>query len=282
MKESRRKIKITVNAMRKIKSYAALMKGDECYGFLVCPEGKNDGIITDAVLAPGQRVCAGSADLSEAGASEAKAEIENMNAKALGFWHSHGNMGVFHSSTDNHNLEELLHDFTGNTVEHIERKRTTDGYLIRSEGNDTTLSYDETDMKLTTDAGKELPLFYKSNVEKAGKRIVYDIERERVHFRCGDKSMSVRGPFRSINVIPGIMHQTGGEGYAFSIVVNSRGDVYAELALRKWDYTHDESEIRTFSDIAVEEVIRHDDVDFTMDELKEEINRKIKRRGVRV
>ena len=109
----------TKKTLDKILEYARLMGGSECYGYLLSPANINDGIVYNAILAPGQSVSGISARISGESAAAAKAEIQNLGYKSIGFWHSRGYGWPHHSGTDSGKLDSLLLSCAGNTAEMV-------------------------------------------------------------------------------------------------------------------------------------------------------------------
>lgn len=106
----RERLRITERALRKAEAYARLvvktLGNYECLGFLL-GDPQSD-VVTDVLLAPGQRVSCASVVVDGASVLAAGREIAGRGLRALGWFHSHGLMEPFHSGTDDANTEELL------------------------------------------------------------------------------------------------------------------------------------------------------------------------------
>ncbi len=136
---------MTRNTFEKIKCYSKLIcekENLECYGFLLNLLEKNDLVAYNAILASGQVVGGASARLDPIGALETKAEIENMKCSAIGCWHSHNDMGAWHSGIDNINLEKLIASIACNREVSSTRKKPSgifpekNSILIRREDDE--------------------------------------------------------------------------------------------------------------------------------------------------
>ncbi len=108
-----RKLKITREALEKLNLYARLVseiteEDIECRGALLNYVHTHDDIIRDVYLEPGQGVTAVEAkseDFSKI--IEMRHAIHKENKNICGVWHSHGNMGTFHSSKDDIWIDNL-------------------------------------------------------------------------------------------------------------------------------------------------------------------------------
>jgi len=106
----RETLRIAERALRKAEAYARLvvrtLGNYECLGFLL--GDPQSGVVTDVLLAPGQRVSCASVVVDGPAVLAAGREIAGRGLRALGWFHSHGLMEPFHSGTDDANTEELL------------------------------------------------------------------------------------------------------------------------------------------------------------------------------
>ncbi len=110
-------IKITEETFDKICIYAKLVCEEtgrdlECLGYLLSDTEKFDGIVTDALLMPKQKVYSGYAIPVDP--AQAFRQLREAGKKVIGLWHSHANFGTFHSSTDDDHLEGLVTDLRKN------------------------------------------------------------------------------------------------------------------------------------------------------------------------
>src|SRR3989344_894660 len=145
MEEKINELTITKNTLKKIRDYSELVckKGDfECSGFLLNPKDKKDHIVYNAMLAHGQEVSSASVEVCSIGLLESKAEIENLGYDAIGCWHSHHNMGAWHSSIDDANLEKLVSSIASNR-ETAEIRNLPEGYFLSKKTNNELLIREE-------------------------------------------------------------------------------------------------------------------------------------------
>ena len=94
---------IAFDAYRKIFNYAQLAKDKEVIGLLVISEQATGGLLIEDVLLPKQEVSGGSCTMLPD--KDITDYIEKSpDKKIMGWWHSHINMGTFHSCTDDSTL----------------------------------------------------------------------------------------------------------------------------------------------------------------------------------
>jgi len=107
---NKRKLKITTESLWYIQTYIRLVHKhigpNECGGFLAGEPGSD--IVDMALLAPHQTVTPSSVTIDAQGVLAAGREIQKHGKQAKGWWHSHGQLPVFHSSTDDTNTEHIL------------------------------------------------------------------------------------------------------------------------------------------------------------------------------
>ena len=232
-------IPITSYSLEKIKAYSKLAKSSEVYGFLLAPLDDSDGIIRSVILAMGQYASSGGAGIDEIAAGKAKAEIENLGYKPIGFWHSHGSHSVWHSKTDDHNLDTLLGSFAGNNEEKLSKHGKNYSYIDHEKNKivyrngpfEIALSLDKSDtsyesrhlgekyLKLSNDPSIDIVAALTSDFKfliKDGANIIIAQKPIAIEIRKPNTD-----EFRAI-------------GVAYSIVANKRGEIYSELALNKW------------------------------------------------
>lgn len=236
-------IPILGSALKKMMAYARLAGSSEIYGFLLSPEDKNDGIVREAMLARNQHASSASAGLSSEAAAMAKADIENAGRIALGFWHSHGGFSVFHSGTDDHNLDALLGSFVGNTEREYLSVRED---LCRFNEKEQSVHY-IADRRETIIYVKDLRIVEKRKnvpmnpnlkfvpffgLTKKGEMLIRDSE-----------NTYVIPEVRSVTVHDVQAKAFTTEGIAYSIVVNRAGDSYGEIGYNKWCSTCEREEL---------------------------------------
>ncbi len=279
-------IPITRRTYEKILAYAKLMGNLECYGFLLSPRDNTDNIVQNAILAPSQRVSGGGAGIDDLAATESKAEIENSGYKALGFWHSHAGFSSFHSGIDDRNLEELLFDFAGNSERIIEREKKKEEYFYSrtKEGIILPLGNSGQEIKVSLNGpySQTRQFTFRLGKSKSSISAHYDFEKKCLVLVNKDYTLAIK----NLNGLPVITNvepekeKVGGEGVAYSIVVNPRGDCYAEMAKVRWCYLCANTEIRIIKDIGLKVLEVPQDIQFTKQELEAEIRKKVRRRGI--
>jgi hypothetical protein len=224
-------IPITQKTLEKIKAYAKISGDNECYGFLISPKKSEDGIIYNAILAPGQEVSGAHAGINAVSAANAKAEIENMGYKSMGFWHSHGSFGVFHSGVDDGNMERLILSFAGNTEEKslLESKtyrwgRTEDSQIIIKQG----------DLEIKVELDKKDTSFRVEPTKDVYSELILGITKDkRIFVNDGlDRLIALNPKNISIDKCNGKSYKV--TGVAYSIVTNQQGSIYGEIGISKW------------------------------------------------
>jgi hypothetical protein len=239
-------IPLAPGPLNKITGYARLAGRNEVYGFLLAPLDSSDGVIRDVLLARDQVAGPASAGIDARAAGRAKAEIEAMGCRAVGFWHSHGNLPVFHSTTDDANLEQLVRSLAGNN----EQRRTIpsmNGFHVDSAAQALHYKIRAGEIVLKLAAGSiacHSQFLDEERIRAAGEgNIVLAITEDlKVLLQDGHHLIRAEEP-RSIEIQrrpPEEVHLTG---LAYSIVVNSRGDTYCELAVSRWCSFCDRSEV---------------------------------------
>jgi hypothetical protein len=273
----KQKIPITENVRKKLLDYVRLVGQTECYGLLLAPIDVNDGIIYNAILAPSQRVSSASAGIDENGAAAAKAEIENMGYKSIGFWHSHCNFGTFHSGVDDNNLDDLLLDFAGNTEKLTERKREIKGYYIMHEDNGLHIflpfKKDSLEIKVKTN-NEEVSI---KKVNTAENMFWYDSGKKELCVIQNNEMLNVKGVYEPIFRLFNMKgEKIKGTGTAYSIVVNKKQNFYGEIAEAEWCYSCGGIETKKIRNVPVVSIEVEKDIQFTEQEILREIGRKIK------
>ena len=93
---------IAFDAYRKIFNYAQLAKDKEVIGLLVISEQATGGLLIEDILLPKQEVSGASCTMLPD--KDITDYAEKNPGKIMGWWHSHVNMGTFHSWTDDSTL----------------------------------------------------------------------------------------------------------------------------------------------------------------------------------
>lgn len=276
-------IPITKNAAEKIRAYGVTAGRTELYGFLVSPVASRDGVIYDALLAKNQEVTGASGHLSGLAAVESKAEIENLGMKAMGFWHSHGSFGVFHSGIDNRNIGNLLMSFIGNTEEKEysgQRQGFVPDYknrqiVYRQKGLEFRFSLEDwfsgLDMKPVGEdyfnlAGEPdmQPLVVIAR-DKMGKlRLILKDD--------GGRIMASEPRTFETSAVKGENVKT--KGVAYSIVTNAKGEFYGLLATNRWCSSCERDETETIEDAKFNVI--EGEVTFDKEQIKRDLEERVK------
>src|SRR5438067_11804129 len=111
--------RIDRRAMRKIARFARAADPNECMGLLVARSGDAPGRARMARLLPAKasRAYAEAAPLD---IGRVVRELRSRSLKLVGLWHSHGRLGVHHSSIDDETVARLL---PGMAEENFQRPR---------------------------------------------------------------------------------------------------------------------------------------------------------------
>jgi len=196
---------ITRSALNKANTYARLVcdvleKSAECYGYLISPRGIKDRLVRDVYLAPNQ---VSSCDVKVSGEEVISAgrDIDKMGYKVLGWWHSHADFDPFHSGTDDENMMKVLNAIAAtNFVTTYRPMPLMSGELgVRRRG---------------------------TNVE------IYEVNNPHKKFRLNLSSEEFKA--RDLGIVKSLVADMPARvGFAYSIVVNARGDKpYCEVATR--------------------------------------------------
>ena len=276
-----KEIPITQGAFEKIKAYAKLSGFNECYGFLLTPEKKFDGVIYNAILAPNQRVSAASAKITGESAAYAKAEIKNLGYKPIGFWHSHGGGNPFHSGTDDGNMKNLLLSFASNVEEKYFADRK-EGYDV--EGNNLIFRRENLEVKLSLLDGdfsfdvKPIKEDYFQTITECDSQPQLVItQNQMVIINDNGKRLMVKNPC-NIQINQNVGKTLKNLGVAYSIVVNKTGRHYEQIGVSRWCNTCEKLETE-ISEANLNVLTPEQDISFTKSELQEEFEQKILQYG---
>lgn len=273
---------INKKALEKIHQYAKIVcdeaKGSrECYGFLLAPKEKNDGIIYDAILACNQYVTATHGEVDLADVKETKKEYDQKGYKAIGCWQSHGEGEVFHSSTDNSNLENLIIEAGANCLigekieEYTKHSQNNKICLCLREGNEIEIDLE----KGYTYSGRSK---HRANELSEPERstIKFTFEKGRVYINIENASESINLTTNPEFLIRGKRQkQEDLKSIVYSLVVNTRKENYAEAGIVEWNNSAIKK-VRKVKDLKIKEVEVHDAV-FFEDELRREVRGKVKK-----
>ncbi|MBU4086593.1 MAG: Mov34/MPN/PAD-1 family protein [Nanoarchaeota archaeon] len=274
---------ITERTLEKIRAYGMLSGRLECYGFLISPIKINDGVAYDAILAPNQEVSGSHGHLSGEAAAEAKEEIENMGFKAIGFWHSHGNHLTFHSGTDDENMDTLYRAFAGNTEEKVVKNIDRD---LRPDYDACQIIYRKAglEMKFQMDKGN---MAYESNMVnpdyfrlhgEPNSDIILALTSDMRLLLKDEKSRIVLREPKLIEIGKCKSHEFLATGFAYSIVTNSRGELYGEITVVKWCSLCEKESIETKRNIVINPIKVEKDLEFTRKQLEQDLEERVRGR----
>ncbi len=257
----------------KIHAYAQYARNNECYGFLLGSPLGQPGLVSEAILAPDQSATGGSARITGEVAAQAKAEIETLGYISYGFWHSHGNLSTFHSSTDDGNLNHLIFSFAGNTEESEYGPVKERG--VRYKDGRIMIQMDKRIFEVTQnnpDQGYHVrPITTEDNLHPA-RFAYYNNEGSLLVFN-GEDYITIP------DVASTRMIETKGElertnGLAYSLVVNNRREEFALIGVLGWCATCEKIE-KKVKEAKVEPVFsgrKFYDVSLIKKEVEERVN----------
>jgi len=187
---------ITRGAYTKDMLYAKIVSkvagsGTEAYAYLVKPAEAFDDIIRDIYIAEDQDASAAYIHVTPEGVSQAANAINAMGNEIIGWTHSHGSLGVFHSGTDVNNFEVILHSIANWT----KYKKEIGDCIVQ----DNTLYID-------------------------GYRIENISPKNTVESNGDQAETKIR-----------VIKKADRDPFAYSIVVNDRGEYYCEKQTKRWD-----------------------------------------------
>jgi len=267
------------NVLEKLWTYSRLVGRIECYGFLVCPTDSKERVVYDAILAPGQKTSSGSVLVEPDDVARGKAELENMGVKAIGFWHSHGGFNLFHSGTDDKNLDDLVDDLAGNSVV-VEQGAMAEGIYIPRKENTVIATINGNSVEINFNT-KKFGLSRSYDESWRDGSITYIPATRQLVIAGGGEVMTVEDVGLPIKMAEKSAEAKRGTGYAYSVVVNEEGgDYYAEMAKVDWCYSCGEPKVTRMKKAPIRVV---DTVSAVFDDAKilEEIKEKVNRRGLR-
>lgn len=267
------------NVMEKLWTYARLVGKSECYGFLICPIKSTERIVYDAILAPGQKTSREHVSVEPNDVASGKAELENMGCKAIGFWHSHGGFGLFHSGTDDKNLEELVDDLAGNSVI-VENDITPEGIYVPHKENTVVATMNGSSVEINFNTRKfGLSRDYDSSWKDGS--ITYLIGKKQLVVCGGGEVMAIENVDMPLKMSEKTAEPKKGTGYAYSVVVNNEGGAYyAEMAKVDWCYCCGEPKITRMKKVPVK-IVEHIQAVYDEKKIIEEIREKVSRHGSR-
>ena len=260
-------IPINRGAYEKLNSYGILSGSNECYGLLLTPKNQNHGIIYDVILAPNQTVSGSHAGITGTTAMNAKQEIDSLGYKTVGFWHSHGNHPVFHSGTDNNNMNKLLPSIASNTKEIYSIKNEDgcfpkkDSTIIRLDGKELEIAHNMRDISI-----QETDEIY-SELTIGGT-----MDQLRISFGRQMYIINNFNGFKKKKCHPEIL---GNIGVAYSIVVNKKEKYYGEIGISSWCNTCERLETEVRKNVGLTILSRENDISFTKKRLKKDLQERV-------
>lgn len=142
---NKNKLRITRGVNRKAQLYAELTReitgtSMECYGYLLRPKWSTENLITNIQFADEQLVTSGDVIVPVEGIIRARKALDLKGYEIVGWWHSHGELPVFHSGTDKRNFLKVLngvspttifrHEVAEYIIEEAERRVTFENYAL--------------------------------------------------------------------------------------------------------------------------------------------------------
>jgi len=114
-------LKMTYELFQKINNISKFVSDTvgedyECVGLLVNDQNKDDDVARDVILIPRQNVTYIKGRFGNGNVQEVYKATYDQGKKIIGMFHSHGSIGVCHSSDDDNTLEYIL----GKNIEHYE------------------------------------------------------------------------------------------------------------------------------------------------------------------
>ncbi len=111
-------LKITNYAYSKACIYAQIACQEqkstvECGGYLLAKKNESNRIVTDVILAKGQDVTSGTFEISGQDVISSGREIDKLDCKVIGWWHSHGELHTFFSPIDKQGQLTVLNAIAG-------------------------------------------------------------------------------------------------------------------------------------------------------------------------
>lgn len=241
---------ITKSALAKANAYARLARdvleeNVECYGYLISPKNVKDRIVRDVYLASHQEVSSAEVKIDGESVIEAGRTIDRMGYKVLGWWHSHAAYSTFHSTTDDENMMKVLNAIapTNYITIHKQIPLLSGDLKVRKKGADL-------EVYVAQHPSENLKLHLGSDKFDVGDAEVV-------------KRVTARLP---VNI-----------GFAYSIVVNARGDKpYCEIATRHSCDFCDQSEDKSVE--ARLRIVDRGELKVDEEELHREIKLKLQKR----
>jgi len=245
---------ITRSALGKAYAYARLAcevleESVECYGFLVTPKSAKDRIVRDVYLAPNQHVSSADVKIDGESIIQSGREIDKNGYRVLGWWHSHADFDPFHSGTDDENMMKVLNAIAAtNFVRTYTQMPLIGGEIkVRRRGKDVE--------------------FYDS--DNPGKKVRLNLDSK--DFDARDlrivRSITAKIPVRT--------------GFAYSIVVNAKGDKpYCEIATKDFCWACYDGEERSVKSRL--KVVNQDAFEIDEKQIAKEIIKKIVSGGEKI
>lgn len=284
MLNQEKELVINEDALRKVHTYAKLScqefgMGIECGGFLLAPKDKNDGVVYDADLIFNQKVTPTLVKAEPSDTYKTKEEYDTLNYKAIGCWHSHHNIGAWHSWIDNADLERFTLEIGTNLVIaenprqdslvdsqntiHINKKTGKD-FIVHLDGEYSYRVNSKPQQNNTTNIDFVLnPIpnedFYKISIENTLSIV----------------NIKAKHPFSIEKIIIGAEKE---KSVVYSLVVDSYGKEYVEAGVLEWkgcEIKDLKKELNRKKGLKIRKV-NVCKLDFTEESLREEIRRKIR------
>tara|TARA_Y100000310_G_scaffold345727_1_gene468895 strand:+ start:4960 stop:5835 length:876 start_codon:yes stop_codon:yes gene_type:complete len=273
-------MKITEGAFNKIMAYTQGVctyhkQSIECYGLLTAPQAADGTAVHDVVLAHNQVVSTASGRLGPLDGVYTADEAVNKGQKILGCWQSHGNGGVFHSGTDDNNLNNLKEDWALNS--RVRYSREANNLLVVK--RDGSIKVAENGR--TYDLEFRSPFTIQQETDSESHDFKLDLFGDRVTIYSGNSILTLSADKpdlkMAISETPAIDRALKETGVAYSLVVNTAGEAYVKASKVDWckvcDHTGSEER-----ELGLEKIVVENDVTFDDKEIMEEIALKVKKK----
>lgn len=261
-------IPITKGTLGKIRRYGQLMKGIECYGYLLAERNKTDGVVTEAILAYDQEVSGGRAEASEDGVSESWEEVDARGCKSIGIWHNHGHHGAFHSDTDDKLIRKRGPSLAGNNEEKLLLIQEFSGIV------DGAFEYRKGKRPFRAEFNGKRNYSVEENNEDIRSGYFCD-ENGLLTIYDGSEKILIKDVGNIDNRIGIKGFNIGNVGASYSIVVTDMDGEYGEICVKKWCNIHEQRSVEFVENCKLKVV--PGELNISDYNLEVEIKRKVKR-----
>lgn len=200
------RIYIPIDVYQKMIKYArfARDKSGECYGYLIGSPNRVNRLIEDVYFAPNQTNNSAHTQISGKSVLKVGKDIREKEKRILGWWHSHADLSIFPSGTDDENFHTVLDQIAPTN------------YVISYDD----IKFLKEDIKKTLDGDKKLIVCDRNNSARRLEMLFSEISEN---------------PLTGIPLKEIIVRLPKQTSYAYSIIVNaSEEKPYAGLLTREF------------------------------------------------